>query len=191
MLENFAIVLITGEVTVWNYSSVPTNICMTQGMTLPKGTGSQKLVLPSPHITQAMLKSVILPLHLKWITWKHCSIASAVNVNQSQTMWKVKNCWRKTKEFICAHSLRYKLHTKLFYYSCEFSPVKLVFKFSICLLIIQLHKVECKLRTNRVQTSCDIVRLFELLVILYCKKTCLTCRLRALGFSIRFAFPAL
>ena len=178
MLENFAIVLITGKVTVWNYSSVPTNICMTQSMTLPKGTGSQKLVLPSPHITQAMLKSVILPLHLKWITWKHCSIASAVNVNQSQTMWKVKNCWRKTKEFICAHSLRYKLHT-------------LVFKLSICLLIIQLHKVECKLRANRVQTSCDIVRLFELLVILYCKKTCLTCRLHALGFSIRFAFPAL
>ena len=122
--------------------SVPTNICMTQSMTLPKGTGSQKLVLPSPHITQAMLKSVILPLHLKWITWKHCSIASAVNVNQSQTMWKVKNCWRKTKEFICAHSLGYKLHTKLFHHSCEFSPVKLVSKFSICLLIIQLHKVE-------------------------------------------------
>ena len=35
MLENFAIVLITGEVTVRNYSSVPTNICMTQGMTFP------------------------------------------------------------------------------------------------------------------------------------------------------------
>ena len=170
MLDNFTIVLITGEVTVWNYSSLPTNICMTQGMTFSKGTRSQKLVLPPPHITEAMLKSVILPLHLKWMTCKHCSIASAVNANESQTLWKVKNCWRKTKEFICAHSLRYKLHTKLFHHSCEFSPVKLVFKLSICLLIIQLHKVECKLRANRVQTSCDIVRLFELLVILYCKK---------------------
>ena len=49
MLENFAIVLITGEVTVRNYSSLPTNICMTQGMTFPKGTRSQKLVLPRPH----------------------------------------------------------------------------------------------------------------------------------------------
>ena len=54
MLDNSAIVLITGEVTVWNYSSLPTNICMTQGM-----TRSQKLVLPRPHIIQAMLKSVI------------------------------------------------------------------------------------------------------------------------------------
>ena len=80
---------------------------------------------------------------------------------------------------------------KLFYHSYEFSPVKIVFKFSICLLIIQLHKVEYKLRANRVQISCDIVRLFELLVILYCRKTCLTSRLRALGSSISFAFPAL
>ena len=124
------------------------------------------------------------------MTCKHCSIASAVNVNQSQTMWKVKNCWRKTKEFICAHSLRYKLHMKLFYHSYEFSPVKIVFKFSICLLIIQLHKVEYKLRANRVQISCDIVRLFELLVILYCRKTCLTSRLRA-RLLYQLCFPRL
>ena len=188
ILENFAIVLITREVTVWNYSSLPTNICMTQGMTFPKGTRSQKLVLPRPHNSITLLFSK--PLDLKWITCNHSSIASAVNVNQSQTMWKVKNCWRKTKEFICAHSLRYKLHTKLFYHSYEFSPVKIVFKFSICLLIIQLHKVEYKLRANRVQISCDIVRLFELLVILYCRKTCLTSRLRA-RLLYQLCFPRL
>ena len=79
---------------------------------------------------------------------------------------------------------------KLFYHSYEFSPVKIVFKFSICLLIIQLHKVEYKLRANRVQISCDIVRLFELLVILYCRKTCLTSRLRA-RLLYQLCFPRL
>ena len=56
-------------------------------------------------------------------------------------------------------------------------------------IIIQLLKVEYKYHANRAQISCDIVRLLGLLVILCCKKTCLTSRLHALRFSIRFAFP--
>ena len=54
----------------------------------------------------------------------------------------------------------------------------------IMLFIIQLHKVEYSWRANRAQT-----RLFGRLV--YSKKTCLTSRVRALRFSIRFAFPTL
>ena len=58
--------------------------------------------------------------------------------------------------------------------------------YSQLLTIIRQHKVEYKY-ANRVQVSYDIVQL----VTLYCKKTCLTDRLRALRFFIRFAFPAL
>ena len=36
-------------------------------------------------------------------------------------------------------------------------------------VIIQLHKVEYKWRANTVKVFCDIVRLFEQLVMLYCK----------------------
>ena len=41
------------------------------------------------------------------------------------------------------------------------------------------------------QITCIIVHLFGQLVILYCKKTCLTTQLCALSFSIHFAFLAL
>ena len=38
------------------------------------------------------------------------------------------------------------------------------------MIVIKLHKEEYKQRVNKVQISCDILRLFGQLVILYCKK---------------------
>ena len=47
------------------------------------------------------------------------------------------------------------------------------------MVIFQLHKVEYKQHANRVQISCDILRLFVQLVFLHCKKAYLTSRLCA------------
>ena len=47
------------------------------------------------------------------------------------------------------------------------------------MVIYQLHKVEYKQHANRVQISCDILRLFAQLVFLHFKKAYLTSRLYA------------